>query len=422
MLRRLEAGLFAPVPVGGLVLFRVALGALLAWDAWRLWSKGWIRLNFVEPSFHFTFFGFDWVKPWPEPWMTAHVVVLGLLGLGLMTGTAYRVSAVLSFVGWAYVFLLDLSLYLNHLYLLLLLVLLMVFVPAHRAWSVDAWLRPALRGDWAPGWALWIVRLQLSVAYVFGGIAKINPDWLRGEPLRTWLAPHTQSEAVVMLMSLGGLAFDLLIVPALLWRRTRWVALIVAVGFHLTNAWLFQIGIFPWLMLAATLLFLPPELFARFSGRAAGVAQPSARSAPVLVLFALWMAGQVTVPLRHWLYPGDVAWTEEGHIFSWRMKLTQKDNDTEFIVTFKSEAKTWSVPLDQFLTSRQEDKMAGDPEMILQFAHHLKRTLGDVEVRVRTNTSLNRRPPRQLVDPTVDLAAQPRTLWAAPWIRGSAAF
>ena len=236
MLRRLEAGLFAPVPVGGLVLFRVALGALLAWDAWRLWSKGWIRLNFVDPSFHFTFFGFDWVKPWPEPWMTAHVVVLGLLGLGLMTGTAYRVSAVLSFVGWAYVFLLDLALYLNHLYLLLLLVLLMVFVPAHRAWSVDAWLRPALRGDWAPGWGLWIVRLQLSVAYVFGGIAKINPDWLRGEPLRTWLAPHTHSEAVVMLMSLGGLAFDLLIVPALLWRRTRWVALIVAVGFHLTNA------------------------------------------------------------------------------------------------------------------------------------------------------------------------------------------
>ena len=125
---------------------------------------------------------------------------------------------------------------------------------------------------------------------------------------------------------------------------------------------------------------------------------------------------QLLLPLRHWLYPGDVAWTEEGRNFAWRMKLTQKDNATEFLVTFP-DGKIWPVRLDEFLTRWQEDKMAGDPELILQFAHYLARTLpGPIQVHVDTNTSLNGHAPQPLVDPEVDLAKEPRRFWPAPWI------
>ncbi len=410
--------LWAPVEVGGLVFFRIALGGLLTVEVWRQWANGWIASNFSAPPFHFSFYGFEWVRALPEPWMTVHFAALAVLGLCLMLGFATRGVAALSLLGWGYVFLIDRALYLNHLYLVLLLLGLMVVVPSNRAVSIDARLRPALRASTTPAWTLWLLRAQLGLPYFFGGVAKLNGDWLHGEPMRTWLQTTAfHAEWAVVGASFGGLLFDLLIVPALLWRRTRWFALLLALGFHLTNAWLFQIGIFPWLMIAGTLLFLPPVVFTALSGEAPsrGVERPQ-RPTRVLALLGTWALVQVALPLRHWLYPGDVAWTEEGQLFAWRMKLTDKDNQTAFLVTFKSDGKVWHVPLSTFLTQRQEDKMAGDPEMIWQFAHHLKALLGDIEVHVSTRTSLNGHPARPLLDENVDLASKPRPLGAASWI------
>ena len=64
----------------------------------------------------------------------------------------------------------------------------------------------------------------------FGGIAKINGDWLRGEPLRAWLADRTDfpflgrfftDEPVVWFMTYSGLLIDLLFVFYMLNRCTR---------------------------------------------------------------------------------------------------------------------------------------------------------------------------------------------------------
>ena len=48
----------------------------------------------------------------------------------------------LFFVGFTYTQLIDVTNYLNHYYLVSLLALIMIFLPLHRTWSVDAWLRP----------------------------------------------------------------------------------------------------------------------------------------------------------------------------------------------------------------------------------------------------------------------------------------
>src|SRR5690606_10618868 len=114
-------------------------------------------------------------------------------------------------------------------------------VPAHHAGSVDSWLRPKLRSQTAPAWALWLLRIQVGIPYFYGGLAKLNPDWLRGEPLRDWLlelaehplvGPVVSYETVVYFFSYGGLLFDLLVVPALLWRKTRPFAFALALAFH----------------------------------------------------------------------------------------------------------------------------------------------------------------------------------------------
>src|SRR5688500_4189913 len=99
--------LFAPIDIASLVLFRVAFGLLMTWEAVRYLVNGWVRRDFVEPALHFTFYGFDWVRPLPGPWMTAWFVALGVLGACVAAGLWHRAAAALFFAGFAWVFLVD---------------------------------------------------------------------------------------------------------------------------------------------------------------------------------------------------------------------------------------------------------------------------------------------------------------------------
>ena len=53
------------------------------------------------------------------------------------------------------------------------------------------------------------------------------------------------SEFVVVAFSWGGLFFDLLIVPLLLWKKSRVAAYLSCIAFHLLNSVLFNIHVFP---------------------------------------------------------------------------------------------------------------------------------------------------------------------------------
>ena len=260
--------LCAPVDIASLVVFRIAFGTILLTEIWKNFAYGWIPYYYVEPTYHFTYFLFDWVRPWPGGWMYLHFWILGVMAICIAAGAMYRVTTTLFFLGISYVFLLDQTTYLNHMYLVCVIAFLLIFVPCHRAFSVDAWVAPKLRSDVVPTWALWLMKFQIAVPYTYGGIAKLNGDWLQGEPVRMWLAYRAETSAVpqmltsewtVYFISLGGLCFDLFIVPFLLWRRTRPLAYLLALSFHLTNWYLFNIGIFPWLMIWATTLFFPPS-------------------------------------------------------------------------------------------------------------------------------------------------------------------
>lgn len=436
---RFQHQFFTPVDISWLALFRILFGSVMLVEVIRYFTKGWIKV-FNATDFHFGYYGFEWVKPWPDPGMHIHFAVLGLAAACVALGFCYRFMATVFFVGFTHVFLIDETRYLNHFYLICLISFLMIFMPAHRAWSVDAWLKPAVRSDVTPAWTLWLMRAQIGIPYFFGGIAKISPDWLHGEPMRMWLAarehmpvigPHVQEEWLVYSFVLGGLLLDLFIVPCLLWRRTRLPACIAAASFHLLNSQLFRIGIFPWLMLGATFIFFPPDsvrcFLSKIGLRAREVVNPGT-SAPwwrphtgLVAAVAGYLAFQTLMPLRHFLHPGDVHWTEEGHRFSWHMKLRTKSGDAIFDVTSPSTGRTWEVDPLAHLSDSAYEKMATHPDMILQYGHYLaeqKRREGfaDAEVRVRSLVSLNGRPARPMIDPRVDLAVQRRTLAHANWI------
>ncbi|MGH0036053.1 MAG: HTTM domain-containing protein [Myxococcota bacterium] len=434
------AGSVEGVDPGPLVFFRIAFGLLMLWEVGRYFSHGWIGRLYVEPDFAFKYMGFEWLEPWPGPGMWIHFAGLGVCALGIATGTAYRLCAWGFLVGFTYVFLLDQALYLNHFYLICWLAFWLACLSPHRWMSVDARRRRAgarqpLR--LAPAWWLVLLRVQVAAVYLYAGIAKLDGDWLAGSPLSLWIDwPDTWAfEALAgwpppavwgpRVMAWAGLGIDLLVVPGLLWRRTRAVAFGCAVAFHLTNAWLFSIGVFPWLMIAATALFLPPERFRLFS-RPGGDRRPAEAGAPGLRLALAALLGlQLLIPLRHHLYPGDVTWTEEGHRFSWRMMLREKEGTARFLVV--DAGGRWADDVDprRHLAGWQVEEMAFRPDMVHQYARHLARRYplsrpgaeaDRPRVYARVSSTVNGRERRLLVDPQVDLGAQPRSLGPADWI------
>jgi hypothetical protein len=374
-------------------------------------------------------------------------VVLGVLALAIALGVAYRLSIVLFTLGFAYWFLLEKARYQNHFYLIGLLSLILCWIPANGTWSIDALTKPHLRRRTVPAWMLWLFRFQVAVPFVFGGIAKITPDWLQGEPMRMWLADFSSLPIVgtflegawaAYLFSYGGLLFDLLIVPLLLRRKTRPWAYAVNVLFHLTNSQLFHIGIFPWFLIGATTIFFEPDwprAMLRRCGRrwsaAAGqlrsdvpdTARPAvSRLSPVTttVLFTC-VALQCVIPLWHYRYPGISSWTMEGHYFAWHMRLAEKVTGIGFWITDPHTGVRELHDPNQMLPRWQVDAMSTNPEMIRQYSHFLaqqrvREGRGRVEVRAHVLNSLNGRKPQPFIDPNIDLAATPFSWGPSPWI------
>ena len=443
VLQQLCADLFKPVDISFLVFFRILFGGIMLWEVYRYFTYGWISRYFVEPALTFTYYGFSWVKPWPGNGMYIHFWVLGLSAACVMAGFLYRIATPIFFLAFTYFFLLEQTRYLNHFYLVCLISFVMCFLPAERAFSVDALLRPKIRSDVVPAWTLWLVRAQVGIPYFYGGIAKLNSDWLfGGEPMRTWLSPlgsFFAADWIVYSFVIGGLMLDLLVVPLLLWRRTRMFAFVAAIAFNLINAVIFDIGIFPWLMLGALLIFFPPDLMRRFArafmspGEMSLAAKPlpvslesynpslAASQKWVLGLLAVFLVVQLLFPLRHYLYPGNVSWTEEGHNFAWHMKLRTKTGEAVFTVTHPQSGQTWTIKPEDYLGSHQLMKMITKPDLVLQFSHYLaeeKRREGyeNVEVRARVMVSLNGRQPQLMIDPNVDLTKEQVSLLPARWI------
>lgn len=438
-LNRLATILLSPVDAASSVAFRTGFGLIMAiWAAGDLIS-GRVHALYEVPGFHFTYYLFDFVRPWPGAGMTLHFLILVGLALCIAAGLFYRIATVLFALGFSYFFLIDRTYYQNHYYLLLLLSWMLALLPLNRCAALDA-LRPgATRSDTIPAWCLWLVRFHVALPYLFGGIAKLNADWFAGEPLRSHLwskaalpfvGPLLASETTIQLFVWGGLVFDLAIVPLLLWRRTRVPAYVLCIAFHLSNAFLFDIHVFPWFMILTTTIFFEPGWPRRLLKRPRPIVAPveerswrglSWQTRIGATCLAMYCLAQLVIPFRHFLEPGDPNWTERGHHFSWRMMLRVKDSALWFYLTDPKTGKTGTADLRRFITLDQFGKASRDPEMILQLAHLLadefrRKTGRDAEVRALVLTTLNGRKPQLLIDPAVDLAREPRGFHQRPWI------
>lgn len=452
--RGLREWLFHPIDSASLVYFRVLFGFLLcclvSGRLLFLVKMDWIREYYLDPPILFQYYGFEWVHPWPGYWLYVHFGVISLSALGIMLGCLYRLSAIVFFLSWTYYFLLERAFYLNHFYLVCLFALLLVFMSPHHAHSLDAHWRPTIRSDVAPAWNLYAIRLQMGLVYFFAAVAKMRPDWLRGDVVRSGVSRFESfpvaggflaSEAGVYLFTYGGLLFDLLVFPALLYRKTRPWAILAAACFHGFNVIAFNIDVFPWLAFGTTLMFLSPSwprrALARFHRWFPQHVEPAERGAlrdaedtrrssaarqrVTMALLGVYFLVQLALPLRQFLYEGDPKWHEYGQRWAWRMMAGGKTGHADFVVRDPATGETWNVDPAEYLNPRQLRKLAGDPDCMIQFSHFLAQEFAargyeNVEVRANTAVSFNGRPEQPLVDPTVDLAKQQRSVTLPNWV------
>jgi len=421
--RALQTRLLEPIDVAWLVALRILLGVLLAVSMQRFLAYGWVDEFLVRPAFHFKYWGFVWVEPLGSSAMQALFYALLVLSLAVAVGAFFRVTAPLLALGLTYVQLIDVSTYLNHYYLAALLMWLLAASPAHQAWSVDAW-RNGRNVTTAPSGWQWLFRVQVGVVYFFAGLGKLQLDWLQdAQPLRIWLGQSTSLPLVGPLLTIEGLPlvlswcgflFDTTIVGWLSWKRTRPYAYFVLFVFHLFTRLLFDIGMFPFIMSAAALVFFSPSWPRALVGR---WLEPETREAPraagllgrsALWLGAIYCAVQLVLPLRHFAYGGNVLWHEQGMRFSWRVMVRAKGGSTTFLVRDPQTGIEQEVSTRGYLTPLQQNEMAGQPDLILQMAHAIGADLAQrrghtVEVRAETRVSLNGRRAVPLIDPVVDL-------------------
>ena len=436
---RLANQVFSPVDNASVTLFRIGVGAMFSWWAWDYLATGRVQSIYVEPSFHFSYKFFDWVQPLQPNGMIAVFIAIMALGLLVCAGVFYRWSSLILALTFAYIFLLEKTNYQNHYYLMILIACWMPWLPLAKNVSYDASRFQAIKGSIMNVWVLWILRFHIALPYIFGGLAKLHGDWLAGEPMRQILASQTQmplvgqylsNEPMVMFFVWGGLLFDLGIVPLLLFRKTRTVAYLVCVAFHLTNSVLFSIHVFPWFMIFATTLFFEPDWPRRVLGGAPLAFKPSVqtqwrdfskrRKFGTVVTLAYCLFHGVW-PFRHLLHGGDASWTERGHLFSWRMMLRGKTAGVRYFITDLVSHETYMPNLRGIINVDQANRFTRDPEMIWQLAkylakEHAARTGRTPRVQALVLTSLNGRKPQLFIDPEVDLAAEPKYTRNRPWV------
>jgi hypothetical protein len=456
----LENFLFKKVDIASLVFFRIVFGILAFADICGQWFYYHLYEGYFKAdAFHFHYYGFGWVNPLPEPWMSLVFASLLVAAVLIVLGKWYHWAALYFALGFTYIFLCEKSLYLNHGYLFCHLCFFMALVPANRAFSWDVWSRPEIRLRKIPFWPIVILCFGMGVVYFYGGLAKLNADWLQAIPVKYWLANKSdmpllgwlwEKEATAYFISWGGCLFDLSITFLLLNRRTRLWGLRFVVFFHATNLILFKIGIFPWLSTALSALFFPPDfprkvvawlekrisrvrrwrlgwyqaIKKRSRGVPAGILSYSPATRKLIFsLIILYGLFHLSYPFRHNLIPGQVVWTEEGHRFSWRMMLRSKRGGGVFFLENPETGKKKTIHPEDYLTYRQNRKIYGHPDMILEFAHYLRdhhkpEGWEEVEIYANISVSLNYRYHHKFIDSKIDLAKEQWSPFrTSPWIQ-----
>ena len=416
-----------------LAVFRILFGILMCISIVRFWYNGWIEKLYLLPDFHFKYLGFSWVKVPPDVLCYSLFIICGIAAFLFAIGFKYRVAIIIFFLSFTYIELMDKTTYLNHYYFVSVISFLLIFLPANKYFSLDAFHHPTIRAQYIPNWNIDVLKAMLFIIYVYAGLAKFNYDWMvKAMPLSIWLPSKVDTPLIGSLMShkwmphlfsWGGAIYDTLIPFFLIFKKTRVLAFVAVLFFHITTSVLFPIGMFPYIMIAATLIFFSAHFHNRilegiaklfkikkslFDNGIHLIHHQKRQSQLALKVLGIVLVIQLFVPLRSLAYPGNIYWTEQGYRFSWRVMLMEKTGYANFKIVDQKTGKRFYVQNEDFLTPFQQKQMATQADFIIEYAHFLGHHFTsqghqNVAVYVESYASLNGRKSQPYVDPNIDL-------------------
>ncbi len=427
--------LFEAADIRPLVTLRVAFGLMMVAAVVRSYWMGFVEAQYLQPDFHFNYYGWEWVKPLPAFGIHAVMALMAVSALGIALGAFYRWSCAVFLLTFSYIELLDAAYYLNHYYFVSLMAFTLLILPAHRAFSVDVKWRRVNAAGCVPFWMRALPAFWLGMVYFYAGLAKTNADWLlHGLPLRIWLPAFSHWPVVgswmtkpetALVFSWAGMLFDVSIPFLLLNKRIRPLAYLMLLAFHLLTGLMFPIGIFPVVMSISALVFFSDQFHARiWQWHGVKPAELALQHRYLFRFTHLLILFQLVWPWRYLAYPGPLFWKEEGYRFSWRVMLMEKAGTAQFYIRDPKSGKEWQVRNRDYLNDTQEKQMSFQPDLLLQFAHYLgKRHLlpdGSTPiVRAEVWVTLNGRRGQLLFSPHLNLmnlrdSFAPKS-WLNPW-------
>ena len=387
-----------PVSIFPLIVFRISFGLILFISTLRFILKGWVIDLYIKPTYFFTYYGFDWINPVSNNFIYIVFFLLLVCSLMITLGLFYRYSSLLFFILFTYIELIDKTNYLNHYYFISLISFLMIFLPANRFFSVDNIIGKCNECTIVKAWQINIIKLQVGIVYLFAGVAKLNYHWLiEAQPLTNWLKHQSDFpiigslflyDTTAYLFSWAGAIFDLVIFFVLANKKYRVYGYVIVVVFHILTSIMFPIGVFPLVMIVATLIFFSDQFHQNvlsFLGKKntsisiKNKEDNQENKVDKLIKAALisFFIIQLLIPFRYLLYPGKLFWTEQGYRFSWRVMLIEKAGYAQFYIHEPKMKRKMLIETRNYLTPQQEKMMSTQPDMILQFAHYLSSEFKD---------------------------------------------
>ena len=431
LIKTYHSKLNAPTSPYLLGAFRVLFACAAIYSALRFLLKGWVNELYILPQHHFHFYGFHWVQLPSNPlWVYVLFGLLILSAVGLATGRFYKVFSLAYFLLFTYFELIDKTYYLNHYYFISLMAFAFIFLPMNKALVLGK-----NKPEFVPFIYIVLLRFLVGGVYFYAGIAKINADWLAGEPLNTWFNAFQYLPIVgdtighsntAVFSAYLAMIFDISLPFLLCFKKTRTLAYIAALIFHCLTSLMFPIGVFPLIMSLCALVFFPAPVWEKrliqlniITKKAFQTSTLKGHNFRKVALLALLMCHFI-LPWRYLLYPGNVMWHEQGFRFSWRVMLMEKNGYTELNVITPSN-KIYLVDNSKYLTPLQVKMMSTQPDMILEYSQIVaqdfeKRGFEKFKIEADSWVSLNGRKPFRMIQNNVDLRTQKSGFATKTWI------
>ncbi|MED5307135.1 MAG: HTTM domain-containing protein [Bacteroidota bacterium] len=407
-----------------LVIFRICFSIVLIVQTIYFFKLGFIENNILKPFILFPFF--DFLNNPSEQLVYLSAILMLISNIGMIFNKTSRISCLIFFLAFTYLWLLDRGYFNNHYYFISIITFLLFFLNKKSSFK---------KNYYVPKINIIAFQIMIFLIYFISGINKINPYWIFDlQPMTHILQTKAQvsgnnlfsNNIIISFFTFSGLIYDLVIGFFLIFKRTRILGFIFVLIFNSLNFFLFkdvgEIGVFPFLMISTLVLFIDPVKFQKLLNvkKIEKVILPNKSFVNPLIVFFIIV--QLLLPFRHVLVKGNVDYNGVGQRFAWRMKIMYKESKIDFFLKNKLTGDKYNVDVTKMLTPIQYNNLKYYPDLILPLAYKMKsHAISEFgikfpEVTCVFKTSFMGKKEQLLFSPKKDLTLIPINSKASNWI------